>query len=205
MSPAVYLTIDDAPSASTLDKINQLKGMPAIFFLRGQHIEEYPEHALEIINAGFSVGNHSYSHPFFSKLTFDECREEILKTETLINSLYTQTKHIRQHKYIRLPFGDEGGKHREKLIHFMNTEGFIRPLSHPKSATPHLHWDWDLQDYKSHWKNNPEKYREALESSWDHHSNDNPIILMHDFNDSHHLFEITLNFLKDKKCNFLEI
>ena len=72
------LTIDDVPSANTpaiVDYLNEKK-IPAVLFLIGRKAETYPEQLLYALRQGMTVGNHSYSHPQFSKLSFDECRSE---------------------------------------------------------------------------------------------------------------------------------
>jgi peptidoglycan-N-acetylglucosamine deacetylase len=82
----VALTFDDGPSKNVeqilplLDKY-QAK---ATFFLIGQEIEEYPEEAQKIVNAGHQIGNHTYSHQRMVFKTPSYIKEEIEKTDQLI-------------------------------------------------------------------------------------------------------------------------
>jgi hypothetical protein len=66
-----YLTIDDGPSADTGEKIRLLADhkIPAIWFCPGENLENYPETAMQLIESGHVIGNHSYAHPFFSALS----------------------------------------------------------------------------------------------------------------------------------------
>ena len=102
ISKSIYLTIDDAPSQHTLAKVDYLQknNIPAIFYCRGNAIEQYQDSVVEIIKAGFLVGNHSYSHPFFSKTPNEIFFDEILKTEKLIDECYCLAGIIRPCKVI---------------------------------------------------------------------------------------------------------
>jgi peptidoglycan-N-acetylglucosamine deacetylase len=67
---AVALTFDDGPSPvytpqiMALFKRYQAQGT---FFVMGQRVEEYPGLVQELVKAGHEVGNHSFSHPRFTK------------------------------------------------------------------------------------------------------------------------------------------
>ena len=107
---SVYLTIDDGPSSNTLKLVSYLvsKKIPAIFYCCGKNIEKYKKSVVLAIKEGFIIGNHSYSHPHFSEITLEECFEEILKTEQLIDECYTLAKKKRPAKVMRFPYGDRG-------------------------------------------------------------------------------------------------
>ena len=81
-----YLTIDDGPSADTDEKIRLLADhkSPAVWFCVGKNLEKYPEAAMQLIENGHVIGNHSDAHPHFSAITLDECRDEIVRTEKII-------------------------------------------------------------------------------------------------------------------------
>ena len=103
----VLLTFDDAPqppNSYTLDiaQTVQDKGANAIFFVMGQFLEE-PE-AKEIIKTvydmGFEIGNHSYSHPDLTTLTYEEQLAEITKTSDLVEEITGERP-----RFIRAPYG----------------------------------------------------------------------------------------------------
>lgn len=61
----VYLTFDDGPTPEVtpwvLDRLKEA-GAKATFFCLGRNVDKHPEILKQIIHAGHSVGNHSYSH-----------------------------------------------------------------------------------------------------------------------------------------------
>ena len=85
----VFLTIDDSPSSTFIEKLDYLesKNIPAVFFCIGNLMEKREEMMVECVNRGFSIGNHSYSHPHFSKIDIDQCKIEIEKTDEIIEIL----------------------------------------------------------------------------------------------------------------------
>ncbi|MBT2654376.1 polysaccharide deacetylase family protein [Bacillus sp. ISL-18] len=58
----------------------------ATFFLEGNWTKKNPELAKMIVSAGHEVGNHSYSHPDMSKLTAAKAKEQIIKTNEIIEA-----------------------------------------------------------------------------------------------------------------------
>ncbi len=56
------------------------------FFLEGNWTKQNPELAKVIVSAGHEVGNHSYSHPDMSKLSAARTREQIIKTNEIIEA-----------------------------------------------------------------------------------------------------------------------
>jgi probable sporulation protein (polysaccharide deacetylase family) len=67
---------------ATLKKNNIL----ASFFLEGNWVKKNPELAKMIVSAGHEVGNHSYSHPDMKKLTAAAARQQMLKTNEIIEA-----------------------------------------------------------------------------------------------------------------------
>ena len=61
------LTIDDIASSNTPALVDYLvfRGIKALMFAEGAHIEKYPDNVIYALQHGMVVGNHSYSHPFF--------------------------------------------------------------------------------------------------------------------------------------------
>ncbi|MFB6800342.1 polysaccharide deacetylase family protein [Peribacillus butanolivorans] len=84
----VALTFDDGPSKNVnqilplLDKYN----VKATFFLIGNEIERYPEEAKKIVEAGHQIGNHTYSHKRMVFKSSSYIKEEIEKTDKLIQN-----------------------------------------------------------------------------------------------------------------------
>ncbi|MCH6267074.1 MULTISPECIES: polysaccharide deacetylase family protein [Neobacillus] len=59
----------------------------ASFFLEGNWAKKNPELAKMIVSAGHEVGNHSYSHPDMAKLTAAQTREQMVKTNEVIEAV----------------------------------------------------------------------------------------------------------------------
>ncbi|MGE7767544.1 polysaccharide deacetylase family protein [Peribacillus sp. NPDC096540] len=106
----VALTFDDGPSKNVnqilplLDKYN----VKATFFLIGNEIEGYPEEAKKIVEAGHQIGNHTYSHKRMIFKSSSYIKEEIEKTDKLIqNSGYKGEIDVRPpngKKLVGLPY-----------------------------------------------------------------------------------------------------
>lgn len=90
----IALTFDDGPSRErTVPLLELLKkyNVKATFFMVGEKIKEHPEIAKQVYEEGHTIGNHSYDH---SRLIFKRpsfIRNQIEKTDELIQSL-GQTK-----------------------------------------------------------------------------------------------------------------
>jgi len=106
-----HLTIDDSPSAKMQEKIDYLnaKGIPAIFFVRGEFVSYNRPALISALEHGFILGNHSFSHPPFSQRTLAQCIEEIETTESILEDLHKEANVKREWKIIRFPFNDKGG------------------------------------------------------------------------------------------------
>lgn len=82
-----HLTFDDGPhprhTPVLLDwlKANNIR---ATFFVLGSNVQRYPELARRIVEEGHQIGNHSWSHANFGKLSDAKARSEIRRTHDLI-------------------------------------------------------------------------------------------------------------------------
>lgn len=83
----LYLTFDGAVDPpGTLRILEQLArfDIKATFFVEGHRVAGHEQTLREMIAAGHHLGNHSFTHPDFSTLTLDQCREEILRADEAI-------------------------------------------------------------------------------------------------------------------------
>lgn len=103
----VLLTFDDAPQppdSKTLEIAHTVrdKGANAIFFVMGQFLESEEAKGIvkEIHEMGFEIGNHSYSHPDMSSLSFDAQWEEIQATNDVIEEITGERP-----RFFRAPYG----------------------------------------------------------------------------------------------------
>ncbi|MGO4530263.1 polysaccharide deacetylase family protein [Paenibacillus sp. 2TAF8] len=100
----VALTFDDVPdprfTPQVLDVLKKYK-VRATFFVVGSRAEKHPDLVKRMVKEGHIVGNHSYNHPEFSKLSMTAFRKQILHTGDIIHRLTGYTP-----KMIRPPYGD---------------------------------------------------------------------------------------------------
>ena len=122
------LTIDDIPSGNTQAIVDYLmeKGIRAVMFAVGEWIRQNPEPAVYALQHGMIVGNHSNSHPAFSKLSLEEEIQEIERCEDELNRLYDAASVERKFKPFRFPYGDKGGSNKEALQRYLREHGFSK-------------------------------------------------------------------------------
>lgn len=123
-----YLTIDDSPSERMGDLIQTLQQLqiPAIFFCIGKNLERYPHFAIQAIQNGFVLGNHSWSHPHFSKISIEKAFLEIQQTDDLLEKLYDQAGVKRQQKWFRFPYGDKGDGRKGLVFEPIKKKNIVR-------------------------------------------------------------------------------
>ncbi len=83
----VVLTFDDGPSEAFTPEILKVlaeKGVYATFFLVGQHVEQYPELARQIVEEGHEVGNHTYGHITVPNASPPQLAAQIVRTNLII-------------------------------------------------------------------------------------------------------------------------
>jgi peptidoglycan/xylan/chitin deacetylase (PgdA/CDA1 family) len=116
----VILTIDDGPRKTmknTLEELGENNKNPAIFYVIGENLKNNyaKELAKNALTKGHLLGNHSYTHPNFSKISFETARKEIEKTEELIEEIHQEVEIPREIKLFRFPYGSENQKIKEYL------------------------------------------------------------------------------------------
>ena len=85
--PYIAMTFDDGPSAKLTPKLLDLLAahhIKATFFVIGQNVVEHPEIVQREIREGHEVGNHSWSHPNFGKMSDENVRHQLKITEDAI-------------------------------------------------------------------------------------------------------------------------
>lgn len=79
---------------------------PATVFMGGKWMEEHPESTkLMAANPLIELGNHSYIHPHFTKISDERVIEEVRKTQDIQYRLTGKRGHV-----FRFPFGDHHQK-----------------------------------------------------------------------------------------------
>ncbi|RKQ37993.1 polysaccharide deacetylase family protein [Oceanobacillus halophilus] len=87
----VLLTIDDAPSAYSLEMAKTLRSLnaEAIFFVNGHYLDtpEEKETLKKIYDMGFEIGNHTFNHQLLSDLSESEQRDEIVSLNDTVEEI----------------------------------------------------------------------------------------------------------------------
>lgn len=114
----IAITFDDGPSAWSKELVDVLTELDivATFFVLGGNVERYPNELKYIASHGHEIGNHSYNHPDFKKLTLNEAILEIEKTQQIVYETI--------HKYPRLFRFPYGSVHKE-LLHSMSLRSIL--------------------------------------------------------------------------------
>lgn len=100
--PMVALTFDDGPSKATtriLDVLEQYDAH-ATFFVVGTQLEKFPEITARAVSLGCEIGNHTYGHKNFTKISKDEILDQIGR----VNDLVLQAAEY-EIRLVRPPYG----------------------------------------------------------------------------------------------------
>lgn len=156
----IAFTFDDAPS-TTLENLLALYASfnesnpdcpaTATFFVNGYRFDNHVAPFFHVANAmQMELGNHTHSHLDLTKQTDEKIRDEIKKTDEILQRFDGKTLHL-----IRTPFGNCNEK--------------IKELS----KTPLINWTIDTLDWQG------KKADEIYDTVWKNKS-DGAIVLMHD-------------------------
>ncbi len=153
----IALTFDDGPhpyyTEQLLDGLKE-RGVVATFFVTGEHASLHPEVIKRMQQEGHLIGNHTYSHMQLRKNNREEFKEELIRTNEVLQAL-TGEDII----YVRPPYGS-WEKSFEKELNMIPVLWTVDPL------------DWCTDDVACVVRKVTEKIKE------------NDIILLHDYYDS---------------------
>lgn len=127
----IALTFDCAWNDDDIDSILQtLKDnqCSAAFFVTGDFVEKYPDSVKKIHNAGHIVGNHSYNHADYSKMSAADIQEDMRKADECIRKVCAEVP-----LYIRMP----SGAYNDNAVEAAESAGKIC-----------VQWSVDSLDYK---------------------------------------------------------
>lgn len=123
----VSITFDDGPTGLTpglLDLLDRTRA-PATFYVQGSSVQRNPDTAVRIVQSGHEIANHTWAHPDLTKLTDDEVRREVERTQAVISSVTGATS-----RSIRPPYGASDQR--------------VRALI----GLPFVVWDLDTNDWQ---------------------------------------------------------
>ncbi|MGM9473423.1 polysaccharide deacetylase family protein [Pseudarthrobacter sp. YS3] len=87
--PCAALTYDDGPDVKTTPRLLSIlkgKNAQATFFVTGSNAAASPATAHQVADAGHAVGNHTFSHPYLTKLSPAAVRNEMDRTDAAIRA-----------------------------------------------------------------------------------------------------------------------
>jgi peptidoglycan/xylan/chitin deacetylase (PgdA/CDA1 family)/nucleoside-diphosphate-sugar epimerase len=88
--PQIALTIDDGPDPVYTPRILDIfrdYAVKATFFVVGGAAEQYPDLVVRMKKEGHEVGSHSYSHPYFHRLSWTGALREIRMTRWVLDRI----------------------------------------------------------------------------------------------------------------------
>jgi peptidoglycan/xylan/chitin deacetylase (PgdA/CDA1 family) len=100
----LIFTFDCGAGTNSAEKILEITakhGIRATFFSTGKFAEKNPEVIKKFSVAGHEIFNHTYSHPYLTKITDEQIKEEFAKANEIISKLTGATTK----PYFRPPYG----------------------------------------------------------------------------------------------------
>jgi peptidoglycan/xylan/chitin deacetylase (PgdA/CDA1 family) len=116
----VALTFDAGADYRPAQKILEALaagGIRSTFFLTGEWVRKNPRTARRIAAEGHEIGNHSWDHPAFTGLTPEEMREQLARTDEVIEEVTGRTTR----PYFRPPLGARDSR----VLKLLGDEGFL--------------------------------------------------------------------------------
>jgi len=156
---AHYLSFDDGPHPEHTPRLLDVlaaHGVHASFFVVGRLAEAHPHLLERIVAEGHVLGNHSYNHRGFAKLSLDEQVVEFQRADELLSRFDGHQFHR-----VRPPQG-----HLTVLLlwHFLRVRRSI------------AYWSYDSLDYQ------PQPPEQLINNLRSHPPQSGDIVLMHDDN-----------------------
>jgi len=227
LSKIAVLTIDDSPSIHMAGRVAFLasKNIPAVWFCRGDYLEERPESAMQALLNGSILGNHSYDHSYFSRLSLTDAFEQIDRTEALIDEVHVKAGVARKIKCFRFPYEAKVGtpEHHADLQSGLRERGFVPLgmdgvvsqafLDHASRGESSWYWTYDAEDWKLVAPDDPDA-GERLAAALERMDRDEPaadcglnrhgteIVILHDHDRAAGQWEVLVERLLSKGLRF---
>lgn len=127
----IAITFDDGPDLKYTNQILDIlkdHHVSATFFVMGKLSKKYPWVLKRMVREGHTIGNHSWSHKDFTKLSKDKIFDQLEKTNQLIYRLTGKKP-----QFFRPPFGAMN----EKVIRYVSQKGYSI-----------IYWNVDTRDWQ---------------------------------------------------------
>lgn len=130
-SRRVALTFDDVPDPRFTPQVLEILArykVRATFFVVGQRAAKHPALVQRIAREGHIIGNHSYDHAVFSRISRYAFEKQIVRTDQIIRPLIGYSP-----KFVRPPYGEI----LPHQVEWLRSRGYIV-----------VNWDSDSNDWK---------------------------------------------------------
>lgn len=127
------LTFDDGADGESIPAVLQIlkdHNVKATFFVTGKAAENHPQWIADIYNAGHELGNHSYSHPDFTKISASQIASELLQTDNAVLKITGKSTK----PYFRPPYG----YYNSTMLTAVGSAGYTKTI----------HWTVDTIDWR---------------------------------------------------------
>lgn len=156
------LTFDDGPKKGRTEAIVDTlynNGLKATFFMVMEKVQEFPQSAQYVLDAGFELALHSYTHENLSKANSAVLHKEITVAKRDIESALD-----RKITFFRLPYG--AGLRKSEVRNLITKNQMI-----------HVFWNVDSLDWKD---KNPASILKRVQKQMALARNQGGVILFHD-------------------------
>jgi peptidoglycan/xylan/chitin deacetylase (PgdA/CDA1 family) len=88
--PIVAMTFDDGPHKTLTPRLLDIlkeRGIKATFFVVGRNVVEYPDIAKRIVDEGHEIANHTWSHPWLTRLSDTSVRTQLQRTSDAVEKI----------------------------------------------------------------------------------------------------------------------
>ncbi len=132
-APIAALTFDDGPHTTNTPRLLDIlkkRNVRATFYVVGQNVANYPDIARRIVDEGHEIANHSWSHPWFTKMSDNAVRSQLQRTHDIIR----ETTGV-EPRNMRPPYGAISSRQKVWI--------------HSEFGYPTIMWSLDPLDWKN--------------------------------------------------------
>ena len=116
----VALTFDAGANADAVKSILatlKAENLPATFFLTGNWVQHYPKQTKQIAARGYTLGNHTWNHPYVTKISSAQFKQELDRTNAIIEKVAGRPST----PWFRFPYG----AHVQRNVQSANSFGYV--------------------------------------------------------------------------------
>ncbi|MBO4637739.1 MAG: DUF4214 domain-containing protein [Clostridiales bacterium] len=154
--PMIALTFDDGPCGRTHEILDCIEnnGGAVTFFVQGCMAQYYPDDLRRMLDLGCEIGNHTYDHPYLSRLSAEGVASQVGRTNDIVRNATGSNPTV-----LRPPYGAHSA------------------TSDAVCGLPVIIWSVDTRDWAT--RNTQSTIDHVLS-----HARDGEIVLMHDIHPS---------------------